>query len=144
MANARGTPRSRRRTRTRRHRFGACRTATWSVLSSRSPTASAVPDDIEAAFERLPAAMAAGEQRANRADRAALDLAEAVVLDGCEGQLFDAVVTDEDDRGVRIQIADPAIVARVEAQHVDPGDHVRVRLVGAEPEQRAVRFERVS
>jgi exoribonuclease R len=103
-----------------------------------------VPDDVESAFERLPAAMAEGEQRANRADRAALDLAEAVVLDGCEGQLFDAVVTDEDDRGARIQITDPAIVARVEAHHVDPGDQVRVRLVSAEPEHRAVRFERVS
>jgi exoribonuclease R len=103
-----------------------------------------VPDDVEAAFERLPAAMDAGEQRANRAERAALDLAEAVVLQGCEGQLFDAVVTDEDDRGVRIQITDPAIVARVDARHVDPGDPVRVRLVAAEPEHGTVRFERVS
>jgi hypothetical protein len=58
--------------------------------------------------------------------------------------LFDAVVTDEDDRGVQIQIIDPAIVARVDARHVDPGDRVRVRLVAAEPEHRAVRFERVS
>jgi exoribonuclease R len=103
-----------------------------------------VPDDVEAAFERLPEAMAAGEQRANRADRAALDLAEAVVLDGCEGQLFEAVVTDEDDSGARIQICDPAIVARVITRHVDPGDRVRVRLVAAEPEHRSVRFERVS
>ncbi|HEX4981442.1 MAG TPA: RNB domain-containing ribonuclease [Ilumatobacteraceae bacterium] len=103
-----------------------------------------VPSEIEAAFAGLPAAMDAGEQRANRADRAALDLAEAVVLEGCEGQLFEAVVTDEDDRGVWIQITDPAIVARVEARHVDPGDPVRVRLVAAEPDDRAVRFERVS
>ena len=103
-----------------------------------------VPSEIEAAFAGLPEAMEAGEQRANRADRAALDLAEAVVLEGCVGQLFDAVVTDEDDRGVRIQITDPAIEARVDAHHVDPGDSVRVRLVAAEPEHRAVRFERVS
>jgi len=94
-------------------------------------TGEALPDDVEAAFERLPDAMAAGEQRANAADRAALDLAEAVVL-------------DEDDRGVVIQITDPAILARVEAHHVDPGDQVRVRLVAAEPENRTVRFERVS
>ncbi|HWM21317.1 MAG TPA: RNB domain-containing ribonuclease [Ilumatobacteraceae bacterium] len=104
----------------------------------------AVPDDVEAAFERLPEAMAGGEQRANAADRAALDLAEAVVLDGCEGQLYDAVVTDEDDRGARIQITDPAIVARVDARHVDPGDQLRVRLVAADPEHRTVQFERVS
>ncbi len=31
-------------------------------------------------------------------------------------------MTDEGDRGARIQIADPAVVARVDAHHVDPGD----------------------
>ncbi len=45
-----------------------------------------VPTTVEAAFERLPEAMARGEQRANRAERAALDLAEAVVLDGSRGR----------------------------------------------------------
>ncbi len=49
-----------------------------------------------------------------------------------------------DDRGARIQITDPAIVARVDARHVGPGDQVRVRLVDADPEHRTVRFERVS
>ena len=122
-ANARGMPRWRRPTRTRRHPCDACRTATSSVRSSPSPTARKCPTTSRRRSSGCPTAMAAGEQRANRADRAALDLAEAVVLDGCEGQLFDAVVTDEDDRGVRIQIADPAIVARVDAHHVDPGDH---------------------
>ena len=48
-------------------------------------TGEALPDDVEAAFERLPDAMAAGEQRANAADRAALDLAEAVVLERVRG-----------------------------------------------------------
>jgi exoribonuclease R len=114
--------------------------ATVCAIASGEP----VPDDVAEALGRLPAAMDAGEQRANQADRAALDLAEAIVLSGCEGQLFDAVVTDEDDRGVRIQLRDPAIVARVDARRVDPGDEVRVRLVAADPAQRAVRFERVA
>ena len=56
----------------------------------------------------LPDAMRAGDVRANRVDRAAIDLAEAIVLQGREGEVFDAVVTDEDDRGVRIQVCDPA------------------------------------
>ena len=47
-----------------------------------------VPDVIEAAFETLPRAMAHGEQHANRAERQALDLAEAVVLSGQEGRTF--------------------------------------------------------
>jgi hypothetical protein len=45
---------------------------------------------------------------------------------------------------VRIQICDPAIVSRVAAHSVDPGDAVRVRLTGADPAARAVTFERVS
>jgi len=44
-----------------------------------------VPHDISAAFDSLPRAMARGEQRANRAERLALDLAEAVVLDCASG-----------------------------------------------------------
>jgi exoribonuclease R len=95
-------------------------------------------------FESLPAVMDAATGRASQIDRAALDLAEAVVLSGREGELFDAVVTDEDDRGARIQVRDPAIVARVEARRVDPGDDVRVRLVRVDVGERRVEFERVA
>ena len=73
-----------------------------------------------------------------------LDLVESVVLAGCEGQTYAAVVTDVDDRGARIQIADPAVVGRVAAHHVEPGDAITVRLVGADPGKRAITFERVS
>ena len=95
-------------------------------------------------FESLPAVMDSATGRASQIDRAALDLAEAVVLSGREGELFDAVVTDEDDRGVRIQVCEPAIVARVDARRVDPGDEVRVRLVGVDVAERRVEFERVA
>ncbi len=95
-------------------------------------------------FESLPAVMDSATGRASQIDRAALDLAEAVVLSGREGELFDAVVTDEDDRGVRIQVCEPAIVARVDARRVDPGDEVRVRLVRVDVGQRRVEFERVA
>ena len=90
-----------------------------------------VPDEVEQAFVELPQAMRQGDTRANRVDRAAIDLAEAVVLQGREGEVFDAVVTDEDDRGARIQVRDPAIVARVVARRVDPGDDIQVKLVTA-------------
>ena len=63
---------------------------------------------------------------------------------GREGEVFDAVVTDEDQRGVQFQIAEPAIVARVAAHRVDPGDPVRVRLMRADPVTRTVEFVRVS
>lgn len=103
-----------------------------------------VADEVEAAFDDLPAAMARAEQRANRAEREALDLAEAVVLAGREGELFDAVVVDEGEWGVEIQICEPAILTRISARRVDPGDDVRVRLVAADPIRRRVEFERVS
>lgn len=103
-----------------------------------------VPDEVVAAFDELPAAMSRGDQRANRAERQALDLAEAVCLAGHEGQIFDAVVIDEGDWGVEVQIADPAVLVRLRARNVDPGDDVRVRLVSVDVERHESEFERVS
>jgi exoribonuclease R len=113
--------------------------ATLAIANGR-----AVPEAVEEAFERLPKAMAHGEQRANRAEREALDLAEAVVLRGREGELFDAVVVDEGDWGVEVQIPEPAILTRLAAKRVDPGDDIRVRLVSVDVAERTVEFERVS
>jgi exoribonuclease R len=103
-----------------------------------------VPDDISAAFDTLPRAMSRAEQRANRAERRALDLAEAVVLAGREGHNFPAIVIDEGEWGVEFQIADPAIVGRVPAHRVDPGDEIRVRVVSVDVVTAEVVFERVA
>lgn len=103
-----------------------------------------VPAEVTAAFQELPAAMAQGEQRANRVERQALDLAEAVVLSGRDGDIFDAVVVDEGPRGVEIQITEPAVLTRIAAHRVDPGDNVRVRLSSVDVEKREVEFDRVS
>lgn len=113
--------------------------ASLAIAAGRS-----VPDEVDEAFARLPKAMAHGEQRANRAEREALELAEAVVLRGREGEIFDAVVVDEGDWGVEVQIAEPAVLTRVSARHVDPGDDIRVRLVSVDVDRRSVGFERVS
>jgi len=48
------------------------------------------------------------------------------------------------DRGARIQLVDPAVVARVDARRVDPGDEIRARLVLADPATGRVGFERVA
>jgi hypothetical protein len=57
--------------------------------------------------------------------------------------LFDAVIVDEDRHGPLMQIVEPAILARVHAAHVTPGDDIRVRLTEAVPHERRVEFQRV-
>ncbi|MCY7339254.1 MAG: RNB domain-containing ribonuclease [Sphingomonas bacterium] len=101
-----------------------------------------VPDAVSAAFVRLPKVMARADAAAAQVERAAIDLAEAVMLDGREGEVFEAVVTDEDERGVRIQLCAVPVVARVVAHKVEPGDMLRVKLVEANPATRSLAFAR--
>lgn len=112
--------------------------ATLAIANGRD-----VPEEIESAFSELPAAMRRGDTLANRVDRAAIDLAEAILLQDRVGEVFDAVITDEDDRGVRIQICEPAVVTRTVARRVDPGDEIEVKLVGVDVTERRIEFERV-
>ena len=103
-----------------------------------------VPDPVQAAFATLPAAMQKADARSARVERAVIDLVEAVTLHGCEGRVYDAVITDIDERGARIQLCDPAVVARVNAHGVEPGDALKVRLTAADPLTRTVEFQRIS
>ena len=103
-----------------------------------------VPDEVAGAFTELPAVMEAADTTGSRLDRGVLDLVESVVLRDRVGQTFVAVVTDVDDRGARIQLSDVAVVARVNARGVEPGDELRVKLIESSPEQRLVRFDRVA
>jgi exoribonuclease R len=105
--------------------------------------AGAVTPELSAMFERLPAVMARADEKAGQVDRAVLDLAEAAVLQGREGSRFDAVVTDIDNRGARIQLSQRAVVSRVDGTGLMPGDTITVELVSADPARREVRFQRV-
>ena len=104
----------------------------------------AVSGELDSIFQRLPAVMARAEEKASQIDRATLDLAEAVMLEGQEGCRFTAVVTDIDERGARIQLADPAVVTRVDGKGALPGDTVSVQLESVDVIHRQVRFQRVS
>ena len=97
---------------------------------------------VAEAFQRLPDVMARADERAAQIDRAVLDLAEAVMLQGREGERFDAVVTDIDERGALIQLCDPAVIARVDGKGAMPGDPITVILVAADPDHRQLRFSR--
>ncbi len=87
----------------------------------------------------LPAEMAAGIRRANAVERAVIDLLEAVVLAGREGERFDAVVIDD---GL-IQLLEPAVRAKLATGTPAPGTDVIVRLERADPVTRTVTFSLV-
>jgi len=103
-----------------------------------------VPEDIALSFDRLPKAMAVAEQRAGKAEREAIALTEAVVLSDCVGQTFQGLVVDESEYGVDVQIDQPAVLVRVSAKGVDPGEEVSLRLISVDIESRRVEFQRVS
>jgi exoribonuclease R len=110
------------------------------AIANGEPT----PDSAAAAFERLPEVMARADARSSQIERAVIDLAEAVLLQDRIGETFEAVVTDLDERGARIQLCDLPVVARTVAHNVDPGEAIRVKLAAAEPETRRIAFERVA
>ena len=102
-----------------------------------------VSKELSAAFQGLPAVMARAQNKAGQVERAVLDLAEAIMLEGREGSRFEAVVTDVDERGTRIQLSDPAVVARVDGKGAMPGDTIAVELTSVDVLHRQVRFLRI-
>lgn len=99
-----------------------------------------VPSAVTQAFGKLPAVMARADTLAGRIDRAVVDLAEAAMLAGREGEVFAATVTQVDDRGAQIQLRDVPIVARVAAPGATPGATLNVRLLAADPPARTISF----
>jgi exoribonuclease R len=100
-----------------------------------------VPDAVMAAFPKLPKVMAHADALGGQIDRAVIDLAETVMLKGQEGQIFDALVTDGDERGTRVQLKDFPIMARIGPSQSAPGDTLRLKLTRVDPVQRNIAFE---
>ena len=99
-----------------------------------------VSEPVQAAFDRLPVIMQNADALAGQIARAVIDLAEAASLSAREGERFDAVVTDVDQRGARIQLCSPPVVARIKANGLKAGDELTVQLDSAEPGTRSVLF----
>lgn len=96
------------------------------------------------ALEELPSLMGAASQRDRNLERAVVDYVEAVVLAPRVGQDFRAVVTDLDDDRGRVQLRDPAVVARIPAAGLSLGSEVVVRLDEVDVDERTVRFSLVT
>jgi exoribonuclease R len=103
-----------------------------------------VPDWARTALPRLPEEMAAADHRAHELDRAVIDLAEAMVLQHRVGETFRAVVVEANHRGGTVQLADPAVRGKLDAEDPPLGRDVQVRLTAADPLSRTVRFELAS
>ena len=95
---------------------------------------------ITDAFERLAPVMAKADARDGQLDRAAIDLAEAAILSGREGEVFNAVITNTAENGARIQLCEVPVVARVAAPGALPGTRLKVRLDTADPARRTLSF----
>lgn len=101
-----------------------------------------VPAWVRDAMTDLPSQMAAGSQRASAYERGCLDIVEAAVLHGREGEEFDAVVVDTNGSATSgvVMLAQPAVRGRVTGAQVPLGEDVRVRLVRASVDERTVEF----
>ncbi len=94
------------------------------------------------AMPEIPSAMGRGVSRDRRLEKAIVDFVEAVVLEPRTGETFDAVVVDvdEEDNRSKIQLRDPAVVARIATSAADLGAEVKVRLDSAIPDRREITF----
>ncbi len=108
-----------------------------------------VPDWVRQALPQLPDVMSTTDRTASAAERGAVDLAEAVLLQRRVGEEFDAAVLDVDapraraagrEPGGVVVLDDPPVRARCVGE-LQLGQRIRVRLITADPARRLVGFE---
>jgi exoribonuclease R len=101
-----------------------------------------VPEWVRAALAGLPEVMGRSDRRSHEVERAVIDLAEATVLAGRSGEVFDAAVVELNGEGATVVLDDPAVRAKCIGGGFELGTRIRVRLIDADPVSRKVRFER--
>ncbi|MHA6759597.1 RNB domain-containing ribonuclease [Streptacidiphilus sp. PAMC 29251] len=107
-----------------------------------------VPEWVREALPEIPKLMETGDRRAHEVERACVDLVEAELLRGREGEVFDGVVVDVDERKPQsgtVQLHAPAVRARLTDDRPDAvplplGTRLRVRLTIADPTKPIIRF----
>ena len=89
----------------------------------------------------LPLALQKASGRESGASRAAIDLAEALVLRSMVGQRLDVAVVAVDDEGSTVVCRDPAIETRIQGRKLGLGDEITVEVAAADPVARRVTLE---
>ena len=102
-----------------------------------------LPDWLRSELDELPSLLGDARRRRGTAERATIDFVEAVVLSSRIGHVFAAEVVDVDRDEFRVQLRDPAVIARVEGS-AELGAQVEVRVASVEPAARQVELELVS
>ena len=90
-----------------------------------------VPAWVREALPTLPEIMATSDRRTNGVERACTDAVEAAELVPHIGTTLSAVVVDENDKGVVVQLIDLAVVAKASGK-ARAGDPVTVRVDAAD------------
>ncbi|MGW3091926.1 RNB domain-containing ribonuclease [Streptomyces sp. NPDC001102] len=101
------------------------------------------PAWVLAALDTLPHEMADGTRRAGTVERECVDIVEAALLAGRVGEVFEGCVVDVDDRQPTVgtvQLESPAVIGRIDGDHLPLGERLRVRLTQADPGETKVRF----
>jgi exoribonuclease R len=100
-----------------------------------------VPQWAREALPTLPAIMGAADKVANGVQRACADAVEAADLEDRVGEVYDAMVVDQREKGRSVvQIQDPAVLAHADGE-AQLGTWVKARLVEATVATGTVRFE---
>ncbi len=105
------------------------------ALSAGEP----VPGWVRQALPELPSAMSRSSQVAGQVDSQALNVVEAAVLAGREGEVFEATVLSASDSFGTVQLVDPPVVARCNGT-LEPGASIRATLETAEVSTGTVLF----
>lgn len=100
-----------------------------------------IPEQLRAALPELPDLMTTSGRRARTTERGCLDYLEAELLAGREGAAFRGVVIEQGKTGGTVQLADPAIIAKVRGKDLPVGEWVTAWLAQADPATRKVVFD---
>ncbi len=115
--------------------------ALYESSDESSDVASNEASTLVDALQRLPKVMGDVASLSGKVERACIDLVEAIVLSGREGQAFTGVVAEDSGPTAVVHLVDEGIRIRLPLPDAVPGDVVQLRLRAADPAKRLLAFD---